>query len=106
MISLASRSRESEERIDLPVEQSPLRLRRTRAVFHSTHLDAYLFPNPGLVQHLPDRQMGIGAKISANLNRLVIGHGMPPEFSLKERSLFQSFIEKLEHRFRISKTDQ
>ena len=31
---------------------------------------------------------------------------MPPEFSLKERSLFQSFIEKLEHWFRISKTDQ
>src|SRR5437867_11882613 len=36
----------------------------------------------------------------------LIGHSIPPDLSLvKGRFLLQSFIEKLQHRFRISETD-
>ena len=40
------------------------RLRRARAEFHAAHLDADLLPDARFVQHLPNRQMRVGAEVA------------------------------------------
>jgi hypothetical protein len=58
------------DEIDVAAEQRLLRRLRTVAEL-KTHFEPVLLPNPGLVHHLPDRQMRMGAVEAADVHDIL-----------------------------------